>query len=76
MAEIRDNGAAVVAALGELKAVIRAVRDNPPFRWVPWVVLLLWLLKMFVIGILALERGVDPTRAAEAVKVLTPSRHT
>ena len=29
-------------------------------------------LNMFVIAILAMERGVDPLRAAEAVKVLTP----
>ncbi len=72
VAEIRGNGAAVVAALGELKTEIREVRNNPPFRWVPWAMLLLWLLNMFVIGILALERGVDPMKAAEAVKVLTP----
>ncbi len=72
VAEIRGNGAAVVAALSELKGEIRAIRDNPPFRWVPWAMLLLWLCNMFVIGILALERGVDPTRAAEAVKVLAP----
>ena len=72
VAEIRGNGAAVVAALCDLKTEIRAVRDNPPFRWVPWSMLLLWLLNMFVIGILALERGVDPIRAAEAVKVLAP----
>ena len=72
VAEIRGNGAAVVAALSDLKAEIRAVLDNPPFRWVPWAMLLLWLLNMFVIGILALERGVDPMRAAEAVKTLAP----
>ena len=61
-----------MAALADLKTEIRAVRDNPPFRWVPWAMLLLWLLNMFVIGILALERGVDPTKAAEAVKTLAP----
>jgi hypothetical protein len=73
VAEIRGNGAAVVSALGELKTEIREVRTNPPFRWVPWSMLLLWLLNMFVIGILALERGVDPVRAAEAVKTLVPA---
>ena len=72
VAEIRANGAAVVSALGELKSEIREVRNDPPFRWVPWVMLLLWLLNMFVIAILAMERGVDPMKAAEAVQVLTP----
>ncbi len=72
VAEIRGNGAAVVSALGELKAELRVVRNSPPFRWVPWVVLLLWLCNMFVIAILAMERGVDPREAAEAVKVLVP----
>ncbi len=70
--EIRANGAAVVAALGELKAELREVRNSPPFRWVPWVVLLLWLCNMFVIAILAMERGVDPREAEEVVKVLMP----
>ncbi len=72
VAEIRGNGSAVVVALGELKTEIREIRNNPPFRWVPWSMLLLWLLNMFVIAILAMERGVDPLRAAEAVKALTP----
>jgi hypothetical protein len=72
VAEIRANGAAVVSVLGEIKAEIREVRTNPPFRWVPWSLLLFWLLNMFVIGILALERGVDPVKAAEAVKALAP----
>ena len=72
VAEIRGNGSAVVIALGELKTEIREIRNNPPFRWVPWSMLLLWLLNMFVIAILAMERGVEPLRAAEAVKVLTP----
>ncbi len=72
VSEIRGNGAAVVSALGELKTEIREIRNNPPFRWVPWAMLLLWLLNMFVIAILAMERGVDPLKAAEAVKVLTP----
>ncbi len=72
VAEIRGNGSAVVVALGELKTEIREIRNNPPFRWVPWAMLLLWLLNMFVIAILAMERGVDPLRAAEAVKALTP----
>ena len=72
VAEIRGNGAAVVSALGELKTEIREIRSNPPFRWVPWAMLLLWLCNMFVIAILAMERGVDPLKAAEAVKVLTP----
>ena len=72
VAEIRGNGAAVVSALGELKTEIREVRNNPPFRWVPWAMLLLWLCNMFIIAILALERGVDPVKAAEAVKVLAP----
>ena len=72
VAEIRGNGSAVVVALGELKTEIREIRNNPPFRWVPWAMLLLWLLNMFVIAILAMERGVDPLRAAEAVKGLTP----
>ena len=72
MAEIRGNGAAVVSALGELKTEIREIRSNPPFRWVPWAMLLLWLCNMFIIAILAMERGVDPVKAAEAVKVLTP----
>ena len=76
VAEIRANGAAVVSALGELKTEIREVRNNPPFRWVPWVMLLLWLLNMFVIAILAMELGVDPVKAAEAVKVLTPGLPT
>ncbi len=76
VAEIRGNGAAVVSALGELKTEIREVRNNPPFRWVPWVMLLLWLLNMFVIAILAMELGVDPVKAAEAVKVLTPGLPT
>ena len=73
VAEIRGNGAAVVAAFGEIKTEIREVRNNPAFRWVPWAMLLLWLLNMFVIGILALDRGVDAMKAAEAVKVMTPS---
>ena len=73
VAEIRGNGAAVVLAIGELKTEIREVRNNPPFRWVPWAMLLLWLCNMFVIAILALERGVDPVKAAEAVKTLTPA---
>lgn len=72
VAEIRGNGSAVVVALGELKTEIREIRNNPPFRWVPWSMLLLWLLNMFVIAILAMERGVDPLKAAEAVKVLAP----
>ena len=72
VAEIRGNGAAVVSALGELKTEIREIRSNPPFRWVPWAMLLLWLCNMFIIAILAMERGVDPVKAAEAVKVLTP----
>jgi hypothetical protein len=72
VAEIRGNGAAVVSALGDLKTEIREVRTNPPFRWVPWAMLLLWLCNMFIIAILAMERGVDPVKAAEAVKVLTP----
>lgn len=72
VAEIRGNGSAVVVALGELKTEIREIRNNPPFRWVPWSMLLLWLLNMFVIAILAMERGVDPVKAAEAVRVLTP----
>ncbi len=38
--------------------------------------LLLWLLNMFVIAILATELGVDPVKAAEAVKVLTPGLPT
>lgn len=72
VAEIRGNGSAVVVALGELKTEIREIRNNPPFRWVPWSMLLLWLLNMFVIAILAMERGVDPMHAAEAVKLLSP----
>jgi len=72
VAEIRGNALAVVVALGELKTEIREIRNNPPFRWVPWSMLLLWLLNMFVIAILAMERGVDPLRAAEAVRALTP----
>ena len=72
VAEIRGNGSAVVVALGELKTEIREIRNNPPFRWVPWSMLLLWLLNMFVIAILAMERGVDPLHAAEAVKALSP----
>lgn len=72
VAEIRSNGAAVVSALGELKTEIREIRSNPPFRWVPWAMLLLWLCNMFIIAILAMERGVDPVKAAEAVRVLTP----
>ncbi len=60
------------SALGEIKTDIREVRDNHPFRWVPWAMLLLRLCNMFAIAILALERGVDPTKAAEAVKMLAP----
>ncbi len=52
------------------------MRNTPPFRGVPWVMLLHWLLNMFVTGILALERGVDPVRAAEAVKTLAPTAGT
>jgi hypothetical protein len=49
------------------------VRNKPPFRWVPWAMLLLRLLNMFGIGILTFKRVVDPTKAADAVKVLAPT---
>ena len=45
-----------------LKTEIREVRNNPPFRSVPWAMLLLWLCKMLAIAIPAPERGVDPRR--------------
>lgn len=45
---------------------------NPPLRWLVWIMLPVRLLNMFVVGILARERGLDPPRAAAALDVFAP----
>lgn len=54
-------------SLHDLTTEIRALRRQAPDRTLLYVLGCLWTLSMFAVGILALERGVDPRIAAQAV---------
>ena len=56
--------------LNDLTSEVRALRRMAPDRTLLYVLGCLWTLSMFAVGILALERGVDPRVAAQAVQGL------
>lgn len=56
--------------LKDLTSEVRALRRMAPDRTLLYVLGCLWTLSMFAVGILALERGVDPRVAAQAVQAL------
>ena len=60
-------------AISGLTDEIKALRRQAPDRTMLYVIGCLWCLSMFVLGILALDRGVDPRIAAEAVNLARPS---